>query len=282
MKLKGQIGSFALFLLVILIDQLSKHLAPETSVVYNDGFIWGSMADLPQYLRVITLCSVGGFIFTVYLFLLAILPKNLVGLKLGLGVFCGGIFGNILDRTFLGRTIDFIPLTFNDLVFYFNIADVFQWLGALVITYKLIRKEKIIWYPDNQRGRFVVLWRDQVYLASKVTLSCLCCALLLGLFSYTFLRSMLVYQNVNAELLYTYTVNFVIAFTSLSLLFAVLIFVIGIYLSHKLSGPLYAFELYVEDLLQGSSRVLTLREGDQSKHLEKIASDLREHFQQKR
>lgn len=74
------------------------------------------------------------------------------------------------------------------------------------------------------------------------------------------------------------TANFIFAFISLSLLFSVLIFLISIYLSHHLSGPLYAFELYVEHLLQGRDRVLKLREGDQSKHLERIAADLKEHF----
>lgn len=124
-----------------------------------------------------------------YLFLLAVLPKGLTGLKIGLGIFCGGIFGNILERTFLAKTIDFIPLHFAGVELVFNIADVFQWVGAIFITYKLIRREKVVWYPDNQRGKYLVLWRNQIYLASKITLSCLCCALLLGLFSYTFLRS---------------------------------------------------------------------------------------------
>lgn len=278
MKNRSLLASIGAFLSVLLIDQATKYLAPEALVVYNEGFIFGSMSDLPGSLRVVTLCSFGGFIFTLYLFLLAVLPRTLLGLKIGLGVFCGGIFGNILDRTLLGKTIDFIPLNFFEHNLVFNIADVFQWAGAALITYKLIRKEKIIWYPDNQRGKYLVLWRDQIFLASKITLSCLCCALLLGLFSYTFLRSLLVYQGVSSQLLYSYSLNFFLAFISLSLLFAVFIFVIGIYLSHRLSGPLYAFELYVEDLLKGKNRVLKLREGDQSKHLERIAADLRSHF----
>lgn len=281
MSYRSALISFAFFLVVIIIDQLTKHLAPESWVTFNSGFIFGSMSDLPQSLRVVTLCSFGGFIFTFYIFLLAILPKQLLRLKIALGVFMGGVFGNVFDRVFLGKTIDFIPFTVFEYEVIFNLADVFQWLGAILIIYKLIKKEKIIWHPDNQRGRYLVLWHDQIYLASKIMLACLCCALLLGLFSYTFMRSLLVYHATPEELLWSYSFNFIFAFISLSLLFSVCIFAIGIYLSHRLSGPLYAFELYVEDLLKGKDRVLKLRESDQSKHLERIAADLRKHFDKK-
>ena len=270
--------SLALFGLVLGLDQISKHSAPKELLYYNEGFIFGSMSDLPQTLRIITLCSLGGFIFTAYLFLIALLPQVLRSISLGLGIFIGGVFGNIVDRAFLGKTIDFIPLHFQELSLVFNLADVFQWAGAIIITIKLIKKEKIIWFPENQRGKIIVLFRDQMYLASKVTLSCFCCALLLGLFSLTFLRFSLMGLSVEAGATGLVLRHFALAFGSLSILFCLLIFLLSLYLSHKMAGPLYAFELYVEELLSGVNRPLKLREGDQSKHLEKIAEDLRKSF----
>jgi len=69
--------------------------------------------------------------------------------------------------------------------------------------------------------------------------------------------------------------SYIIVFISLSLTFTLLAFLTGMVLSHKTVGPLYAFELYVEDLLKGEDRIFVLREGDHYKHLEKIANDLR-------
>ena len=41
---------------------------------------------------------------------------------------------------------------------------------------------------------------------------------------------------------------------------------------------LYAFEKYVEDLLNGDNRDLKLREGDNFKHFEAVAANLKNHI----
>jgi signal peptidase II len=263
---------------VILFDQLGKHLAPKSWVYYNEGLIFGSLSDLPSTIRVLTLCSMGGFFATVYLFLTMALSKGLRLLHLGMGLLIGGVFGNIIDRTLMGKTIDFIPITLGDHFLVFNLADVAQWVGAALITYKLLTKEKLIWFPDNQRGKVIVLLRDQLYFAGKVTLSCFCCSVLLGLFSLTFFRLSLVSLHLESAQINLYMSHFALGLTALSVLFCLLIFGLSLYLSHKMAGPLYAFELYVEELLGGGKRRLRLREGDQSRHLVKIADQLHEHF----
>ena len=72
---------------------------------------------------------------------------------------------------------------------------------------------------------------------------------------------------------------FSLAYVCLSLTFSLIVFLVGLVISHKTAGPLYAFELYVEDLLKGNMRKLSLREGDNYKHLEKVADDLKKHFE---
>ena len=49
-------------------------------------------------------------------------------------------------------------------------------------------------------------------------------------------------------------------------------------LSHRSSGPLYAFEQYLDNLIKGRDRKLVLWDSDNYEHLEKVADKLRVHF----
>ncbi len=244
----------------------------ETTYAENPGLIFGLAQDLPASLRVIGLSSIFGFIFFLYLLLLYFLPLQLTKLKYGLSFLAGGIFGNVADRVYRGTSIDFIPMGWGDTMVSFNLADVFQWFGAGLILFNVIVHEKIIWYPDNQRGRFLINPREQVRFALKLSIATLCMAFLLGLFSSTFLRNTLV--NLKATSGPALTI-FLLAYLCLSLLFAIVVFLAGIALSHKTAGPFYAFEQYVEDLLDGLDRPFVLREGDHYRHLENVAGRVR-------
>lgn len=69
---------------------------------------------------------------------------------------------------------------------------------------------------------------------------------------------------------------FAMSIFSLSGIFLILTFLAGILLSHRSVGPLYAFEQFIEELLDGKNeRPLKLREGDNYKHLEIIAEKIR-------
>lgn len=277
-KLNPKVLSFLCLLLVVSIDQLTKALAPQQLIYFNEGLIFGSLSDLPSTIRVLTLCTLGGLFMTVYFFITYNLSKRLVWLHIGLALLLGGIMGNILDRTLLGKTIDFIPLKLGQSLVIFNFADLFLWAGAIIIAIKLITKEKVIWYPDNQRGRFLVLARDQVYFATKVTIFSFCSSLLISLFSLTFFRLTLRNEALGEAAIDLYVANLALGAFALTLLFCLLAFALSLYLSHKMAGPLYAFENYVEDLLDGKNRAFQLREGDRSQHLIKVAHELREHL----
>jgi signal peptidase II len=269
--------SLLIFSLCLAIDQVTKSwgLTLET-LHYNEGVIFGLYADLSKTLRIITLCSIFGFLFFIYLILLYLLPTQLKQLKYGLSLLMGGIFGNVLDRTLWGKSIDFIPLNLADIHLVFNFADVFQWVGAAIIIYKVIKKEKVIWYPDNQRGRYLINPKEQILFSVKFSAIALCSGLLLGIFSFTFFRTTLTdwgFRQYNQVL-----GSFAIAYICLTLAFTLLVFIAGLIISHKSSGPLYAFELYVEDLLKGERRKLVLRDGDNYRHLEQVADQLEQHF----
>lgn len=273
---KGIILSLVLFFLTLAIDFIWKmKMAGELSHI-NKGFIFGTLQDLPASLTLVTLSSMGGLLFFIYIIFIIMLSPQLNMLKAGLGLLVGGIIGNVVDRAIHGGTLDFIPMKLPLLPpIIFNPADVFQWIGAAIIAYKIITKDNIIWYPENQRGFSLVNAKEQVKFALKFAAISLCTCLVLGLFALSYLTLTLQSVNIASR---SPAIGFAISYLAITLFFTTISFFAGLILSQRTAGPLYAFEKYVEDLLKGEKRDLKLREGDNYRHLEKIAGDLKNHF----
>jgi signal peptidase II len=273
---KGIILSLVLFLFALAIDFIWKmKMAGELSHI-NKGFIFGTLQDLPASLTLVTLSSMGGLLFFIYIIFIIMLSPQLNVLKAGLGLLVGGIIGNVVDRAIHGGTLDFLPMKLPLLPpIVFNPADVFQWIGALIIAYKIITKDNIIWYPENQRGFSLVNAKEQVKFALKFAAISLCTCLVLGLFALSYLTLTLQSVNIASR---SPAIGFAISYLAITLFFTTISFFAGLILSQRTAGPLYAFEKYVEDLLKGDKRDLKLREGDNYRHLEKIAGDLKNHF----
>ncbi len=274
-------NNILIFLSCVIIDQISKMIfkGSETAIM-NQGMIFNLYSDISSTYRVIVLCSFFGFIFFAYLISLYVFPPVLNKIKVGVSLLLGGIFGNVIDRTILGASIDFIPLGFDNKVFVFNCADIFQWIGAILIVFYIIKKEKIIWYPDNERGKYLVNPKEQMITSTKLALISFSCSLLLGIFCFTFLRNIFVgIEGVaGKQILLVFTISYI----SIALIFTILVFFSGIIISHKTAGPLYAFEKYVEDLLEGNLRTLKLREGDNYQHLTSVSYRLLQFFKKRR
>lgn len=66
-----------------------------------------------------------------------------------------------------------------------------------------------------------------------------------------------------------------VTYSSISFAFIIVLFLIGRIVSHRTAGPIYAFELYVDDLIAGKNRKFKVRAGDELTHLEDIAERLR-------
>ena len=270
---KSMLAGLGVFLACLLVDQISKSIGLElSSLKFNHGIIFGIGADSSPFLRILTLSSVFGFLFFLYLFFLYTLPLQLFKLKMGLSFLMGGVFGNVVDRAFRGKSIDFIPFELMGYSITFNLADVFQWIGAGLIVYNVIVHEQIIWFPDNKRQRYLINPHEQLKFSIKLSALTLCLSLLMGIFSIAFMR--VAFLNISSEAITLYSLSFI----SLAALFGLIVFIVGLVISHRSAGPLYAFENYVEELLEGKRDSLTLREGDNYKHLEKIANKLLKHF----
>ena len=150
--MKKNLKWYILGVILISLDQLTKffvrrnfvlyqtkQIAPFLALTYttNTGTVFGLFEGQN------TIFSI--FIFIVLLFLI-FSAKNIVEDVGSIGklticlIFCGGI-GNLIDRVFLGKVIDFIDLQWNykNIWPVFNLADSYVFIGVwtMVVAYFL-------------------------------------------------------------------------------------------------------------------------------------------------
>ena len=260
----------------ILADQLTKRWGMTlTTLHFNQGFIMGLYANLPDNIRIVALGCFAGLVFFLYVFLMYIIPARAGILKYGLSLLVGGMFGNVIDKIIYGKTIDFIP--FNGSVF--NFADVFLWTGVGLVLFVVFGKEKLVWHPDSMRGNYLIWPKEQYKVGLNFALVVFSCSLILGIFSFSFFNTLVSPFITNKEhLMLTYFITYIL----ITLLFCSMAFLAGIVIGHKSAGPLYAFELYVDDLIEGKDRKLTFRDGDNYRDLEQVADRLREYINKRK
>lgn len=258
-----------LFCVLVLVDQLTKKWGAGLSSYHlNHGVMFGMLKDSSFFLRLTTLASIFGFLFSIYLIFTYILSSKLKVMKWGMTFLISGVFGNVLDKIILGASIDFIPMG----LFVFNVADIFQWFGAGIILYKVFKKEDVIWYPGNKRGKVLVFRREQFKFSAKLTLAVLCSSLIFGIFSFSFVQAVLFENSINRS---QYLVHFGISYLFLTLIFGTVVFLCGLVLSHRTAGPIYSFIGYLDDLIKGkNSKSFKLREGDNYLELEDVADNI--------
>ena len=119
---------FGLILSVILIDYILKFFIPFK--VRNYGAAFDILEEFRWTLIFISFLAL--FLF-LYLF-----DKDDLS-RIGLSLLIGGTLGNLFDRLIFGFVIDYIP--FYDL-FYFNVADVANFLGLVFLVFIRETKEK--------------------------------------------------------------------------------------------------------------------------------------------
>lgn len=273
------------------LDRVTKMWAQTITQVYhygpviitfkkNPGVMLGLFSDLPAIIRVVCLSTGGAFLLFSFVVIQYLLPIKSLILRSGLSILLGGILGNVTDRILWGYVVDFLIIG-NDQVStaVFNVADAVQWVAYFMICYSLIRESEILWPENNLRNKLWINPKYQIKYCLILISAGLGFSIISGVFSYTFLKVALTDWNTRA----TSSVNhlmtsFVITFVIVSFIFALMLLLLGRRLSHRTVGPIYAFEKYMEDLLNGKSRKLKFRTGDEFMHLEELANRIREHI----
>ncbi len=244
---------------------------------HNHGAMLGLFSELPAVLRIVSLSTGGAFIVCLYAIIQYLLPSRSLKLRAGLSILLGGILGNVTDRILYGYVIDFIVIGVPELASpAFNMSDALQWVGYALIVYAIIREGHLIWPEINSRKKYWINPRFQLKYCFILLGVGLGLSLISGVFSYTYFRVTLGEVSFgDLRLINKYVIPYLVTFSILTVTFCAIMFTVGRIISHRIAGPLYAFEKYMEDLLAGTEREFKLRESDEFKNLVVLAERIR-------
>lgn len=243
---------------------------------HNPGAMLGLFSELPPVLRVVSLSTGGAFLVCTYALIQYLLPIKSLTLRSGMSILLGGILGNVTDRILWGYVVDFIVIgNVNMSSPAFNMADALQWVGYGLIVLAIVREGELLWPENNARKKYWVNPKFQLKY----------CFLLMGVgagislvamvFSYTYLRvTILELVGPNRLVLDKFLIPFAMTFFLLCLGCSAALFAVGKVISHKIAGPIFAFEKFIHDVLDGKGRTFKLRTKDEFKELEKLAQQI--------
>ncbi|UYL09996.1 signal peptidase II [Bdellovibrio sp. SKB1291214] len=271
-----------------LFDRVTKLWAADITAVksygplhfvlhHNHGAMLGLFSDLPSVLRIVSLSTGGAFLLCTYALIQYLLPIKSLTLRTGLSILIGGILGNVADRIAWGYVVDFIVVGTPSLSSpAFNIADALQWVGYGLIVLAIIREGELLWPENNSRKKFWVNLSFQLKYCILMMAVGLSLTLISLVFSYTYLRVTITeLVGSNQFLLNKFLVPYVITFTIICIAFCMITFAVGKVLSHRIAGPIYAFERYINGIFAGeNARVFKVRKGDEFKELEQLAAEI--------
>lgn len=252
------------------------------SLHHNPGAMLGLFADLPPVLRIVSLSTGGAFLVCTYALIQYLLPIKSLNLRTGMSILLGGILGNVTDRIVWGHVVDFIilgPIKYSSPAF--NVADALQWVGYGMIVYSIIREGELLWPEYNARKRFWVNMAFQLKYCFILMGVGIGIGLVTMVFSYTYLRvTILELVGNNPMILDKFLTPFAFTFTLVCIGFCVGLFAMGKVISHKVAGPVYAFEKYLTELFDPAqhpqhSRNFKLRAKDDFKELEPLARNIK-------
>lgn len=294
MKKKDWILITALIFSIIIADQLTKSWALTELRVFgrwlnpflgcflhkNHGAMLGSFSNLPPLLRIVSLATGGVFLIFIFTIIMNILQHRLIVLRTGMAILLGGILGNVMDRITHGPVTDFLVIkAFGRYSPAFNIADAIQWVGYILVCYSIFKDGHLIWPDDNKRNKFWIDRKYQLKYGLTFVGYSAVFSLILGVYSYTFLKVIISESLKHSTTISNQTLlPFVAVFTIISTSFLIVIFILGLRLSHRSVGPVFAFLSYITDLRTGKTRNLKLRSHDEFKYLESEAKLLKRDY----
>ena len=282
---------FYLVFLVVALDQLFKFIFKQNTFetssflglslegpVKNNYFLFGFKIVDELFLIHLALISIF-LLFSFYyiIFIFFVDNKKFYHLKVALSLIFAGWISNFIDKIMQFYVVDYIKWNLFDFIVFFNLADIVQSCGWILCIQQLIHFRYEIFRPKERRRSWLVLSKLQYQFLAYFTLV----FILLVVF---FL--LLVKQVLSMFGLWDETVIKEIAFSFLMGLIFALVFLyifIGlffVYFSNKIYGPIYAFEKYIRELINGKShsKAFRLRKEDQFKQLEILASDIKKHI----
>lgn len=249
---------------------------------HNPGAMLGLFSELPPVLRIVSLSTGGAFLVCTYALIQYLLPIKSLSLRSGMSILLGGILGNVTDRILWGHVVDFIVIGNVQLSSpAFNVADALQWVGYGLIVYAIIREGELLWPENNTRKMYWINPKFQLKYCFLLSGLGIGISLIAMVFSYTYLRvTMIELVGNNKLILDKFLIPYAITFSILAIGSCAGLFAVGKIISHKIAGPIYAFERFMNDVMDGKERNFKLRSKDEFKELEPLAFKIRDKFTQ--
>jgi len=139
---------FVIALVVVLLDQLTKLWVLNSfetfeivtvlpvfnlTLMFNEGAAFSFLADAGGWQRYIFV-SISAVMSIVFVIWLSRVKSHERWLATGLAFLLGGAVGNLIDRVWLGKVIDFLQWHWHDAYFpAFNLADAAITLGVILL-----------------------------------------------------------------------------------------------------------------------------------------------------
>ena len=285
-KYQNLVINFSLVFFLIVLDQFFKKMAIGISSGDFSLFGFSLQAPVKNYGLIFGLDFVRNdlfikpaltAIFLLFLFyyvvFLLFTPKNFKFLHIGLSVLFAGFSSNIINKFTVFYVLDFIMWSpFN---LYFNLADILQTVGWLIILYQLFVLRDHIWKKNERRKSFLIMKKFQIQFLIYCSSVFVLVAAFFIILNFQFINFIsLLGGNENLKEVST-------SFLSYSFFILIIIyFSVGfffLYISNKVFGPVYAFERHIRKLLteKDFKEDLKLRKNDLFKHLEELAKDIK-------
>ena len=292
MEKRDWLWGFLSFVFVTFVDQFTKYLCfslkPEIHgsfyqihLFFNKGAMLGAFSQLSPILRIVSLSTSGFFLLFSFIIFQYLLPTRSLVLRVGSSILMAGILGNVIDRTLWGYVIDFIVIGNQTLsTGVFNVADFLQWVGYFLVGYAFIVDPDNLWPKNNLRKTIWIHPKFQIRYCFVLVSCGVGFTLVFGVFSYTFLRFIVMdLTEQDAGVFAQLIAPYLITFSIISVSFFVFLLIIGLHLSHRIVGPIYAFERFVDRALSGEKQdAFKLRRGDELHQLESLAHRIIKHL----
>lgn len=265
------------FILVWGLDRISKNWAVKLvepfsmsfiqfDLVYNRGIMMGWLSHLPDHVKTTILATLGAVILSFYILVLAIAPIHSKCLRMGLSLLTAGIIGNVTDRLTGSAVVDFFSFhAGNRMTPFYNLADIFQWAGYAFIAYG-IYQDSVHWWPTQDfRNKILIKPGLQLRSALLIGMMNFMVGFIFLVFGFSFFK-----DDTNRSFITYYFISGFILLLFLTLTGLIT----GMILSHRVAGPIYALEKYLNDTLNGTKRDFKLRKNDEFKELEEICTKI--------
>jgi signal peptidase II len=267
-------------LTILFIDQISKYWAihagymPGTILTFksqlNFGIMTGVFRDIDPLFRVVTLSIVGTFLVILYFFLIYLYEKeDLFFLNFGSATYMGSILSNLIDRTVRGGVVDFVHINLPGIrELIFNFADVTMLLGFIALIYTLFKDYEKIFFQGNKRKFLLINKHFQYHWIFICIGIVLFLAVILGLFCFSYIKVILDHDFHTLKIFFSF-------FVIITLLYSGIIFIFLLILSHRIAGPIYAFQQYIKRLEANPDEIFKLRSNDYFQELEIMGRDIK-------